>query len=188
MLSDEERQAIEDLKDMIEKSKDLMEEEFYKLATIHNIQAVVTVLNLIEKQQKEIEHWKAGMKIVEKDKNNHIERLEKEIEELKEDKYGLEEEVQIQAKQLIEIDGNYISKEESKQKEKQAWIEGTNVADKLCNKMWKDKIKAKIEELENYYRELYKQDNSPNEFLIGQDCLSKLSILQEVKQSLLEKE
>ena len=58
----------------------------------------------------------------------------------------------------------------------------------MNNKFWKDKIKAKIEELENYYRELYKQDNSPNEFLIGQDCLSKLSILQEVKQSLLEKE
>ena len=56
------------------------------------------------------------------------------------------------------------------------------------NFVHKDKIKAKIEEIENYYRELYKQDNSPNEFLIGQDCLSKLSILQEVKQSLLEKE
>lgn len=50
----------------------------------------------------------------------------------------------------------------------------------------KDKIKAKIEEIENYYKELYKQDNSPNEFLISQNCLSKLSILQEVKQSLLE--
>lgn len=58
MLSDEERKAIEDLKDMIEKSRDLMEEEFYKLATIHNIQAVATVLNLIEKQSKEIEELK----------------------------------------------------------------------------------------------------------------------------------
>lgn len=41
------------------------------------------VLPVIETQSKEIEHWKAGMKIVEKDKNNHIERLDKEIEHLK---------------------------------------------------------------------------------------------------------
>lgn len=54
----EDKKAIEDLKDMIEKSKDLMEEEFYKLATIHNIQAVATLINLIEKQFKEIEELK----------------------------------------------------------------------------------------------------------------------------------
>ena len=42
------------------------------------------IINLIEKQQKEIEHWKAGMKIVERDKNNHIERLEKELDNIKE--------------------------------------------------------------------------------------------------------
>lgn len=76
---------------------------------------------------------------------NLIEKQQKEIEELKEDKYGLEEEVQIQAKQLIEIDGNYISKEESEQKERKAWIKGTNDADELCNKKWEDKIKAMIE-------------------------------------------
>ena len=76
-----------------------------------------------------------------------IEKQSKEIEELKEDKYGLEEEVQIQAKQLIEIDGNYISKEVSEQKERKAYIKGTNDADELCNKKWHDKIKAKIDEV-----------------------------------------
>ena len=40
----------------------------------------------------------------------------------------------------------------------------------------KDKIREKMK----YYQELYKQDNSPNNFLINQDCLSKLSILQEL--------
>ena len=94
-------------------------------------------------------------------KQKHEEQLQKEIEELKY-KYSDEKIRNTIIKRYREvIEKDYVSK---------------------------DKIKAKIEELENYYRELYKQDNSPNEFLIGQDCLSKLSILQEVKQSLLEKE
>lgn len=117
---------------------------------------------------------------------NLIEKQQKEIEELKEDKYGLEEEVQIQAKQLIEIDGNYISKEESKQKEKQAWIEGTNVADKLCNKMWKDKIKAKIEECENKIKKIRSKKliNEPEDTIIITRYAHYVSVLQ----SLLEKE
>ena len=44
----------------------------------------------------------------------------------------------------------------------------------------RDKWKSKVKEKFIYYQNLYKQDNSPNEFLIGQDCLSKLSILQEL--------
>ena len=73
---------------------------------------------------------------------------------------------------------------------KEAIMFANNVDLKDNSKIYVDLkyLQDKIEELENYYRELYKQDNSPNEFLIGQDCLSKLSILQEVKQSLLEKE
>ena len=42
----------------------------------------------------------------------------------------------------------YILRVESEQKERKAYIKGTNDADELCNKKWKDKIKAKIEELE----------------------------------------
>ncbi len=42
---------------------------------------------------------------------------------------------------------NYISKEEAEQKERKAYIKGTNDADELCNKKWEDKIKAKIEDL-----------------------------------------
>lgn len=54
-MSEEEKKAIEVLKEMIGKSKDLREEDFYSLIGIHQIQAISTVLNLIEKQQKEIE-------------------------------------------------------------------------------------------------------------------------------------
>lgn len=47
--------------------------------------------------------------------------------------------------------------------------------------------KSKIKEKIKYYKELYKQDNAPNEFLINQDCLSKLSILQELLEDDIEK-
>lgn len=74
MLTEEEKKAIEVLKSK-RASEQLM---------ISGKMCVDILLNLIEKQQKEIEHWKAGMKIVERDKNNHIERLEKELNSLKE--------------------------------------------------------------------------------------------------------
>ena len=57
-MSEEEKKAIADLKEMIELARNLKEEEFYKLANIHNIQAVLTILNLIENQRKEIEGLK----------------------------------------------------------------------------------------------------------------------------------
>lgn len=44
---------------------------------------------------------------------------------------------------------NYILRVESEQKERKAYIKGTNDAHELCNKKWKDKIKAKIEEINN---------------------------------------
>jgi len=43
----------------------------------------------------------------------------------------------------------FVSKEESEQKEKKAYIDGTNIAHNLCNKKWKYKIKAKIEEVKD---------------------------------------
>lgn len=44
------------------------------------------------------------------------------------------------------------------------------------NYIRKDKIREKMK----HYQELYKEDNSPNDFLIGQNLLSKLSALQEL--------
>ena len=59
----------------------------------------------------------------------------------------------ITSKETTKIILNLIEKhskeiEEAEQKEKKAYIDGTNVAHELCNKMWKNKIKAKIEEYE----------------------------------------
>ena len=158
MLSDEEKQAIERLN----KRYDFFKEN--PLATnvwltldIHNLRIV---LNLIEKQSKEIEE------------------LNLENIELKQSKI-------IDKNSIPNQDNfydcyNYISKEESKQKEKQAYIDGTNAADKLCNKKWEDKIKAKIEELDNTesdkkYTMLFNSDNVMN-------------VVKAVLQSLLEKE
>ena len=159
MLSYEERKAIENLK--IEYEKLMKEDNILFLLYKSNAKRLI---DIIEKQSKEIEELKDERKSYAEEYIHNNPWLYKQLNE------------------------NYILRVESEQKERKAYIKGTNDAHELCNKKWEDKTKAKIEELENYYRELYKQDNSPNEFLIGQDCLSKLSILQEVKQSLLEKE
>lgn len=86
-MSEEEKETIEDCKELVQelkqhKDKDFIGRLYYKNKPVED--ALSVLLNLIEKQQKEIKHWKAGMKIVEKDKSNHIERLETELNSLKE--------------------------------------------------------------------------------------------------------
>ncbi len=54
-ISEEEKIVIEELKNLIEKARELREEEFYSIFTIHEVQNIATVLNIIEKQNKEIE-------------------------------------------------------------------------------------------------------------------------------------
>ncbi len=44
---------------------------------------------------------------------------------------------------------SYVSEKESEQKERKAYIKGTNDAHELCNKKWEDKIKAKTIEIKN---------------------------------------
>lgn len=53
-MNKETEEAINTLKEMLEKSRDLIEEDFGKLIGIHQIQAVATILNYI----KEIEENK----------------------------------------------------------------------------------------------------------------------------------
>ena len=55
MLSEENEIAILELKQLVEKSRDLREEDFYTIFTIHEVQNIATVLNLITKQQKQLE-------------------------------------------------------------------------------------------------------------------------------------
>ena len=73
----------------------------------------------------------------------------------------------------------------AEQKIKEAWIDGTNIADRLCNKKWEDKIKAKIEprlkELDEQMKEEYNNYGNSREY---QDMEDEWNFLQ----SLLEKE
>ena len=150
-MSDEEKKAIEQLNKRYEffKENPLATNVWLSL-DVYNLG---TMLNLIEKQSKE-------------------------IEELKEKHKKLTDEYLIQ-RDLINSDflKDYISKEEAEQKEKKAYIDGTNVADKLCNKKWKDKIKAKIE---------IRKEEKEN----CKDSIEEKYLLREiyVLQSLLEKE
>ena len=85
---------------------------------------------------------------------------------------------------------DYISKEKSEQKERKAYIDGTNVADELCNKKWEDKIKAKIEEcreiLYSFEKELELKANKDK--FIHKESMNCLLGQISVLQSLLEKE
>ena len=79
---------------------------------------------------------------------NLIEKQQKEIEELKDDRKKYAEEYIHNNPWLYkQLNENYILRVESEQKERKAWIKGTNDADELCNKKWEDKIKAKIDEV-----------------------------------------
>ena len=127
MLSDEEKKAIEKIKSFNQynwEMNNLKEKEFAK----PYFDALDTILNLIEKQSKEIEDRK---------------------------KYA-EEYIHNNRWLYKQLNENYILRVESEQKERKAWIKGTNDADELCNKKWEDKIKAKIKECE-------KEKNIPEE-------------------------
>ena len=114
-MSDEEKKAIERLKDLISKSKVIGDIEINKQVVFKDIE---TILNLIEKQSKEIERineiliWK----------QKHEEQLQKEIERLNNKFEKIYNEIDNKNSQLVKA-LNY----------------------KL---FMEDKIKAKIEELE----------------------------------------
>ena len=109
----------------------------------------------------------------------------KEIEELKEDRKKYAEEYIHNNPWLYkQLNENYILRVESEQKERKAYIKGTNDADELCNKKWQDKIKAKIEECEKE-KNIIQSEMDFEAFYRIKD-LKNIEI--EVLQSLLEKE
>lgn len=91
---------------------------------------------LSDEEKKAIEYWKTHMEILHWNTQLASEHYIKVLLDL----------IEKQSKEI----------EELKQKEKQAYIDGTNIADQLCNKKWEDKIKAKIEEV--HYKMIGHQD------------------------------
>lgn len=129
MLSDEEKEALE----RIDYIQDFIIENGQYNADVNDMEYFSKVLNLIEKQQKEIEELK---------QNIHL----KEVYVLKTNDY----------------------------------IKGTNDADKLCNKKWEDKIKAKIEELNKEEKKSLKGTKGQDRYSIKLEYMHKRNALQEL--------
>ena len=86
MLSDEEKKAVNELKEEINKPVEVQGDKFNTFI-LYNIESAKTILNLIEKQSKEIEEYKKQLDLdneCEIALNSKVMDLEKEIEELKE--------------------------------------------------------------------------------------------------------
>lgn len=55
MTKEQEKIVIEELEQLIKNSKDLREEEFYTIFTIHEVQNIETVLSMLKEKDAEIE-------------------------------------------------------------------------------------------------------------------------------------
>jgi len=127
MLSDEEKEIFNNLKDYMQSNIDNGYHKFIYNDLGWDFKCI-DCINAIDKVLKQ----------------------SKEIEELKEDRKKYAEEYIHNNPWLYkQLNENYILRVESEQKERKAWIKGTNDAHELCNKMWEDKIKAKIEEVKD---------------------------------------
>ena len=162
MLSDEEKKAIESLIEI---------REFANLSSnlntkINQLNAIDIILNLIEKQQKEIEHQK--------------EKRENQKKEL-----AILNEKQKEFNKLVNTVNSYEGQFKRQQKEiEELRVRNFELEFFDTNKKWEDKIKAKIEELikEGNYRTA----DNPNGRVHFQKEITDYQI--EVLQSLLEKE
>lgn len=155
-MTDEEKKAIEIVKGITE--DDLLN---YWEGPEEPYNAIQIILNLIEKQQKEIEELKDDRKKYAEEYIHNNPWLYKQLNE------------------------NYILRVESEQKERKAYIKGTNDADELCNKKWENKIKAKIEECENKIKKIRNKKliNEPEDTIV----ITRYAHYISVSQSLLEK-
>ena len=155
-MSDEEKKAIERL--IIYKDK--IKDELYPIIDFEEEKAIGIILNLIEKQSKEIEEYKKQLDLDYVDKHfvpiERYNQLEKEIEELN----------RLKGFEMLDIFN--MGKQSSRQRIEFDYVD-------------KDKIKAKIEELDNQKRQWIEDRNNKHKD-------SELIYAIEVLQSLLEKE
>ena len=172
-----EEEAIERLKERVKLDRKIRNnkiESDYEQFCENECQAIETILNLADKQRKEIEEKNVAINKMSKDISKQLEeieekriiifagaekvkQLEKEIEKLKEKEQNLIFQLKDEEKELIEVTQNIISK---------------------------DKIMAKIEELEKKAKEMkYDYDVSYAE----EDLFNKnVKFFKEQMQELLE--
>jgi hypothetical protein len=77
MLLGENEIAMLELEQLVEKSRELREEDFYTIFTIHEVQNIATVLNIIPKLQKENEEKDKQIKDLQSRKDNQEKRFKK---------------------------------------------------------------------------------------------------------------
>ena len=169
MLSDEEKQAIDNMKSLLLYSK---EHEYFSPFQEQEIDDMNIVLNLIEKQSKEIEEYKKQLDLdneCEIALNSKVMDLEKEIEELK---------------AISEYREKIIKGLGLKTLPKT--ITGFKELIENNDKKWEDKIKAKIEEVEKELNKLLQKE----EWLEPHDTTKRNKYMYYIEfgQSLLEKE
>lgn len=204
--------AIDKILDLYQKEKE-KNKRYEKYLKSKDTQAIETILNLIEKQSKEIEELKASH-ITTKNKATNTEKakifdvIENSIDTYIEKSKPYWEQIMTKDEMTIDealtiIDDMYQDRYKimSQKTEKETivdlgkmdYIKFTNLewasvrtlreVQSLNNKLekWKDKIKAKIEELENQKRQwIEDRDNKHKD--------SEIIYAIEVLQSLLEKE
>ena len=169
MLSDEEKKAVDELKKEINNPVEVPTDKFNTFI-LYNIESARTILNLIEKQSKEIEELKETLKCTQNswyEDTIKIEEMKKQIDLDNECEIALNSKVMDLEKEIEEL---------------KKYKEGYKLLSySLDNYTSKDKIKAKIEELENQKRQwIEDRDNKHKD--------SEIIYAIEVLQSLLEKE
>lgn len=168
MLSDEEKKAIDKINKLVE----------YLRKWNENVTIVPADIKYFEKI---LDMIKTYIRMIDENIEEILEQS-KEIEELKEDRKKYAEEYIHNNPWLYkQLNENYILRVESEQRERGAYIKGTNDADELCNKKWEDKIKAKMEELDNPLSETFKS-------LLNAEEPTWSGTIKQFLQSLLEKE
>lgn len=101
MTKEQEEIIIEELEQLIEKTSFLREEEFYTLFTIHEVQNIASLLNMLKEKDAEIEKYKY---LYQKALDNTI---SSDRENMKKDKM-----IDLILEFLSEIDLGYYTKEE----------------------------------------------------------------------------
>ena len=135
MLSDEEKKAIDNMKSLLLYSK---EHEYFSPFQEQEIDDMNIVLNLIEKQSKEIEDLKETLKCTQNswfEDTQKIEEMKKQIDLDNECEIALNSKVMDLEKEIEELKNADLTT---------VYLNGVYDGEKKV----KDKIKAKIEELE----------------------------------------
>ena len=176
MLSEEEKKAIDELKEEINKPVEVPEDRFNTFI-LYNIESAKIVLNLIKKQSKEIEELKEKTK-----KCEYYEMVADELYKNSVSKDKIKEILEIEEKidneKLLSLLQTIVDENARLEdiEDRKVQIEYNNVFNKGVKSV-EDKIKAKIEELQDDIK------YSANPLSIDN---SKFGI--KVLQSLLEKE